>query len=80
MWLFFRYFDGYDKLIRWCIVIYGVIDGFFCIVVFFKVFINNEVLIVLDLFVGVINIYYYFRRICIDYGIENVDVVRFMLI
>lgn len=43
----FRYIDGNYKLIEFYrIVIYGGIDGFFWLVVYLRVFINNRVNIV----------------------------------
>lgn len=36
------YIDGYYSLIMWGFVIYGCIDGYFCVICFLKCFINNR--------------------------------------
>lgn len=68
-----------DILFRWWFVIYGGIDGYFCMIVFLWVNNNNMVVIVFDFFFDVVGKFGFFFRVCIDKGGENVDIVRYML-
>lgn len=78
---FFWYLDGYYVLIRWKIVIYGCIDGFFRRIMFLRCNLNNFVEIVFDLFLDVINCdgNFWLLRIRVDKGVENVLVCDVMV-
>ena len=46
--------DGYHKLIRWCIVVHGGIDGYNCVDLYLKAAVNNKASTALSAFkVGV---------------------------
>lgn len=78
--LLYRYIDGDYKLIEfYCFVIYGGIDGFFRLVVYLYVFINNCVSIVFVLFREIIKYYNVLLRVWSDRGLENIEVGWFMI-
>lgn len=58
---------------------YGGIDGYLRFVVFFCCFSNNRVVIVVNLFLGVIIEFCWLLWVRIDKGGENVEVVCFMV-
>ena len=74
-----RHLDGHHKLIKWRIVVHGVIDGYSRVVVFLKASTNNRASTVLQLFLAATQVFHYPRRIRTDYGTENVEVARNML-
>lgn len=68
------YIDGYYSFVNWGFVIYGGIDGFLRLILYFYCFINNRKEIVSYFFFFVIECYYWFLRLWSDYGGENVGV------
>lgn len=66
-------------LCRWGFVIYVGIDGYSRKIMYIRCSINNKVSIVLCEFVDVVEKFGLLLRIRGDYGVENVDVVRYML-
>lgn len=74
-----RHIDGHHKLIRWRFVIHGGIDGYTRKIVFLHCSGNNRAATVLKLFEKGVHENGLPSRVRCDKGIENVDVVRFML-
>lgn len=66
-------------MFRWRIVVYGGVDGYIRIFVYFKCSDNNCFLIVLNLFVNVVFEYGLLFRVRFDKGGENVGVLFYML-
>ena len=71
--------DGYHKLIRWHIVIYGCIDGYNRIITFLRASSNNREDNALAAFQGAITEYDLPSRVRMDKGCENVHVAQYML-
>lgn len=80
MLFFYRHIDGNHKLITpYRIVIHGGIDGFSRLIVFLGASSNNRADTVLRLFHNAIARYNIPSRVRSDYGMENIDVGRFMI-
>lgn len=80
MFFFFnRHIDGHHKLIRWRFVIHGCIDGYSRLITYIHCSINNLADTVLQLFLQAVEKHGLPSRVRSDYGVENVDVARFML-
>ena len=79
MYDLYRHIDGHHKLIRWRFVIHGGIDGYSRIIVYLRCNTNNKASTVLELFEAAIAAQGQPSRVRSDFGIENVDVARFML-
>ena len=71
--------DGHHKLIRWCIVVHGGVDGFSRMPVFMRASTNNRAETMLDAFLGGVQEYGLPSRVRCDRGGENVLVSRFLL-
>ena len=79
--LFYRHIDGNHKLITpYRIVIHGGIDGYSRLIVYLHASNNNRTNTVLRLFQDAIANYNIPSRVRSDYGMENIDVGRFMLV
>ena len=75
-----RCIDGNHKLIQpYKIVIHGGLDGFSRMIVFLQASTNNRALTVLQYFQSAVEHYNLPSRVCSDLGMENIEVVRFML-
>ena len=79
MYDLYRHIDGHHKLIRWRFVIHGGIDGYSRIIVYLRCNTNNKASTVLELFEAAIAAHGQPSRVRSDFGMENVDVARFML-
>ena len=75
----FRHIDGHHKLIRWCFVIHGAIDGYTRMTVYVYYSDNNRAYTVLKRFEEAVEKNGLLSTVRSDMGIENVDVARFML-
>ena len=71
--------DGYHRLIRWRIVVYGGIDGYSRLPVYLRASSNNRASTVLDSFLGAVQQYGLPSRVRCDRGGENVGVSECML-
>ena len=79
--LLYRHIDGNHKLITpYRIVIHGGIDGYSRLIVFLQASTNNRASTVLRLFQDAVARYNIPSHIRSDYGMENIDVARFMLV
>lgn len=65
--------------VRWWFVVYGCIDGYSCMVVYLRCNIDNMLVIVLKLFEEVVFKWGLFLWVRGDMGVENRDVVYYML-
>lgn len=71
--------DGHHKLIRWCIVTHGAIDGFSRLIVYLRCSTNNRASTVYDLFLEAVSQHCLPSRVRSDQGRENIQVARHML-
>ncbi|KAF7987119.1 hypothetical protein HWV62_321 [Athelia sp. TMB] len=71
--------DGHHKLIRWGIVIHGMVDGFSRTVVAMRASSNNRASTVLDVFLEAAGIWGYPSRMRGDRGGENIDLATFLI-
>ena len=71
--------DGNHKLICWCFVVHGCLDGYTCIPLFLKCSNNNKALNVLNVFRQAVDDWGLPSRVRCDKGGENVDVVLYIL-
>lgn len=71
--------DGYHKLICWCYVIHGGIDGFSQLITFLEVAPNNKSDTVLAAFLKAVDEFGLPSRVRMDRGSENVKVASFMI-
>ena len=71
--------NGNRKLIRWRLVIHGAIDGYSRLVLFLHCSDNNRASMVLQQFVGAVQVYGLPSRIRTDQGLVNVEIARIML-
>ena len=71
--------DGHHKLIRWCIVVHGGIDGYSRLIVFLNAATNNNADTVLECFLRGVSSYGLPSRVRCDKGGENVKVSEYML-
>lgn len=78
--LFFSFLDGNHKLIKWKFVIHGGIDGYSRMIVYLKCNNDNRATTVLKCFVQATTNYFIPSRVRSDYGGENIEVAKFMLI
>ena len=69
--------DGHHKLIRWCIVTHGGIDGYSQVIVYLKCDDNNRASTILNCFSEVVH-YTWTSTKKSDLGGENVDVWQYM--
>ena len=74
-----RHLDGYNKLVRWRIVIHGRIDGYSRLITFLQAATNNCASTVLSAFQGAVDEYGLPSQIRMDRGGKNVLVSQFML-
>ena len=78
---FNRHIDGNHKLITpYRIVIHGGIDGYSRLIVYLQASNNNKASTVLNLFQSAVFKFNLPSRVRSDYGMENIDVGRFMLV
>ena len=70
---------GYDKLVRWRMVIHGGIDGYSRLIMFLRVASNNRAHTVLRAFLQAVNKFGLPCRVRMDIGGENVKVAQFMI-
>ena len=71
--------DGHHKLIHWRLVVHACIDGYSRLMIYLHCANNNLASTVLDLFKGGARRYGIPSRTRSDHGLENVEVVRFMV-
>ena len=71
--------DGYHKLVRWCVVLHGGIDGYSRLPVYLSASTNNTADTVLQCFLDGVQRYGLPSRVRCDCGGENVMVSQFML-
>ena len=72
--------DGNHKLIRWRFIIHGGIDGFSRLCTFVNAATNNRASTVAECFVDAAREFGWPSRVRSDYGKENVDVARLMML
>ena len=78
-YFFSRHVDGHHKLIRWELVIHGATNGCSRMITYLQCNSNNLAATVLHLFLDAISIHGLPSRARADFGVENVDVARFIL-
>ena len=77
---YYRHIDGDHKLITpYRIVLHGGIDGYTRLIVYLKASTNNKASTVLQLFQEAVTHFNLPSRVRCDFGLENIDVGRFML-
>lgn len=77
---FLWHIDGNHKLIRWRFVIHGGIDGFSRLCMFMNAATNNRASTVAEHFVEATREFGWPSRVRSDYGRENKDVARLMML
>ena len=75
---FLWHIDGHHKLIRWCLVVHGGIDGFSRLVTYLQCSNNNRAATVTEYFIKATHEFGVPSRVRSDHGTENVGVWRFM--
>ena len=70
--------DGHHKLIKWCLVTHGGIDGFSRLITYLQISDNNKAETVTECFLRATHEFGVPSRVRSDHGIENVGVWRFM--
>ena len=83
-WLYIEIFilqlDGHHKLIRWRFVTHGAIDGYSRLIAYLKCSTNNRASTVYRSFLEAVQQYGLPSRVRSDYGRENYEVARHMLL
>ena len=83
-WLYIEIFilqlDGHHKLIRWRFVTHGAIDGYSRLITYLKCSTNNRASTVYRSFLEAVQQYGLPSRVRSDYGRENYEVARHMLL
>ena len=78
--IFFRHIDGNHKLIQpYRFVIHGGFDGCSRLIAYLHATTDNKVSSVLEQFQTAVQSYNLPSRVRCDYGMENIEVARFML-
>ena len=73
------YVDSHHKLIRWCLVTHGAIDGYSRLIVYLKCAGNIKASTVYESFLEAVRKYHLPSRVRSDQGGENVPVAQHMI-